>query len=64
MTAVWLASCGDEQGSLPCGRDLVVQSMSRPERSTPFMVVREPGAVPISAEERRQAATALAVMIH
>jgi hypothetical protein len=45
-------------------RALVVLTMSEAKRRTPIVVVRDPRTAPMSADDRQQAITALAVMIH
>ena len=53
-----------ERVSFLCGHAVVVLIMSGAKRRTPAVVVREPRTAPLSTEDRRQAVTAMAVMIH
>ena len=46
------------------GRAVVVLVMSGAKRRIPVVVVRKPRTASLSAEDRRQSVTALAVMIH
>jgi hypothetical protein len=59
-----LSVAADRTTSLPADRFLVVTGMSAVKRCTPSVVVREPRTAPMSAEDRQQAVTALAAMIH
>jgi hypothetical protein len=59
-----LSVAADRPTSLPADGFLVVTGMSAVKRRTPSVVVREPRAAPMSAEERQQAVTALVAMIH
>ena len=53
-----------ERVSFPRGHAVVVLLVSGAKRRTPVVVVRKPRTAPLSAEGRRRAVTALAVMIH
>jgi len=53
-----------ERVSFLRGHAVVVLNISGAKRLTPVVEVREPTTAPLSAEDRQQAVTAMAVMIH